>query len=140
MDGSSGQGFLPCNLLHRILWSLTSKENPPTYCLISCEASLEVHYSFGFTAYKAASGGVFLRCGTPKDAVQKATTQKPLVRRSVHPRNHITCYLINCEAKGVVYLFGWMDIRAKGFYLVAFYAASFGVLHQRKPPPPPRGA
>ena len=25
-----------------------------------------VHYSLGFTAYKAASGGVSLRCGTPK--------------------------------------------------------------------------
>ena len=28
--------------------------------------SLVVHYSLGFTAYKAASGGVFLRCETPK--------------------------------------------------------------------------
>ena len=30
---------------------------------------LVVHYSLGFTAYKAESGGVFFRCGTPKDAV-----------------------------------------------------------------------
>ena len=28
--------------------------------------SLVVHYSLGFTAYKAASGGVYLRCGTPR--------------------------------------------------------------------------
>ena len=28
--------------------------------------SLVVHYSLGFTAYKAASEGVFLRCGTPR--------------------------------------------------------------------------
>ena len=30
---------------------------------------LVVHYSLGFIAYKAESGGVFFRCGTPKDAV-----------------------------------------------------------------------
>ena len=30
---------------------------------------LVVHYSLGFTAYKAVSGGVFFRCGTPKDVV-----------------------------------------------------------------------
>ena len=47
---------------------------------------LVVHYSLGFTAYKAASGGVFFRCGTPKDAVYKDYKAKPLVRRSVHPR------------------------------------------------------
>ena len=28
--------------------------------------SLVVYYSLGFTAYKAASGGVLLRCGTPR--------------------------------------------------------------------------
>ena len=37
-----------------------SKENPPTCYLINCEAT----YSLSFTVYKAASGGVFLRCGT----------------------------------------------------------------------------
>ena len=57
--------------------SSTSKRNPPTCCLISYEAkgvvyhqvsiygSLVVHYSLGFIAYKAASGGVSPRCGTP---------------------------------------------------------------------------
>ena len=39
--------------------SLISKENPPICCLINCEAT----YSLNFTAYKAASEGVFLRCG-----------------------------------------------------------------------------
>ena len=55
--------------------------------------SLVVYYFLGFTVYKAASGRVFLRCGTTKDAVLKATRQKPLARRSVYPRNpHIhTC-------------------------------------------------
>ena len=28
--------------------------------------SLVVHYSLGFTAYKEASGGFYLRCGTPR--------------------------------------------------------------------------
>ena len=37
-----------------------SKENPLICCLINCEAT----YSLNFTAYKAASEGVFLRCGT----------------------------------------------------------------------------
>ena len=58
--------------------SPTSKRNLPTCCLISYESkgvvyhqvsiygSLVVHYSLGFTAYKAASGGVSLRCGTPR--------------------------------------------------------------------------
>ena len=38
IDRSSDQGFLRCSLLHRILWSPTSKENPSTCCLINCEA------------------------------------------------------------------------------------------------------
>ena len=33
---------------------------PPIYCLLRV---LVVHYSLSFTAYKAASGEVFLRCG-----------------------------------------------------------------------------
>ena len=45
-----------------------------------------VHYSLSFIVYKAASGGIFFRCGTPKDAVYKDYKAKPLVRRSVHPR------------------------------------------------------
>ena len=69
MDGSSDQGFLPCSLLHRILWSPTSKENPFTCCLISCEAKGVVYLQTCFTAYKAASERVFFRCGTPKDAM-----------------------------------------------------------------------
>ena len=47
---------------------------------------LVVHYSLGFIAYKVANGGIFFRCGTPKDAVYKDYKAKPLVRRSVHPR------------------------------------------------------
>ena len=31
--------------------------------------------------------------------------------------------------------FGWTDLRAKGFCLVTFYIASFGVPHRRKTPP-----
>ncbi|KAK4591488.1 hypothetical protein RGQ29_021620 [Quercus rubra] len=34
-----------------------------------------IHYSLDFIAYKAASGGVFFRCGTPKDAVIDLKTQ-----------------------------------------------------------------
>ena len=30
---------------------------------------------------------------------------------------------------------GWTDLRAKGFCLVAFSTASFGVPHRRKTPP-----
>ena len=33
------------------------------------QSVLVVHYSLNFTAYKAASGRVFFRCGTPNDAV-----------------------------------------------------------------------
>ena len=49
---------------------------------------LVVHYSLGFTAYKAASGGDFFRCGTPKDAVYKdykAKTLGPKIRTSEDP-------------------------------------------------------
>ena len=58
--------------------SPTSKIKPPTCFLISCEAkgvvyhqasiyeNLVVHYSLGFTAYKEASRGFYLRCGTPR--------------------------------------------------------------------------
>ena len=35
-----------------------------------------VHYSLGFTAYKAASEGVFLRCGTPR-TLQKSMPRTP---------------------------------------------------------------
>ena len=47
MDGSSGQGFLPYSLLHRIIWSPTSKNpppSPPTCCLISCEVKEVVYH------------------------------------------------------------------------------------------------
>ena len=39
-----GPRVLPCSLLHRILWSPTSKENPPTFCLISYEAKGVVYH------------------------------------------------------------------------------------------------
>ena len=38
--------------------------------------SLVVHYSLGFTAYKAASGGVYLRCGTPR-TLRKGMPRRP---------------------------------------------------------------
>ena len=44
MYGFSDQGLYLVVFLHRILWSPTSKENPPTYCLISCEAKGVVYY------------------------------------------------------------------------------------------------
>ena len=50
--------------------------------------SLVVHYSLGFTAYKVASGGVYLRCGTPR------TLRKGMPRR---PRTLQAC-LGRCEA------------------------------------------
>ena len=59
------------------------------------QSVLVVHYSLSFTSYKAASGGVFFRCGTPKDAVYKDYKAKPLVRRSVHLR--ILQYLIDMK-------------------------------------------
>ena len=34
--------------------------------LLGMLESLVVHYSLGFTAYKEASGGFYLRCGTPR--------------------------------------------------------------------------
>ena len=80
--------------------SPTSKRNPPICCLISCEVkgvvyhqvsiygNLVVHYSLGFTAYKAASGGVFLRCGTPR------TLRKGMPKR---PRT-LQAYLGHCKA------------------------------------------
>ena len=39
-----GPRALPCSLLHRILWSPTSKENPPTFCLITYEAKGVVYH------------------------------------------------------------------------------------------------
>ena len=51
-----------------------------------------VHYSLGFIAYKAASGGVFFRCGTPKDAVYKDYKVKalgPKIRTSEDPTIYI---------------------------------------------------
>ena len=44
MYGFSNQGLCLVVFLYRILWSLTSKENPPTYCLISCEVKGVVYY------------------------------------------------------------------------------------------------
>ena len=44
MYGSSDQGFYLVVFIHRILWSPTSKESPPTCCLISCEAKGVVYH------------------------------------------------------------------------------------------------
>ena len=44
-------------LPHSCLGCMTEKILLPYPCLV-------VHYSLSFTAYKATSGGVFLRCGT----------------------------------------------------------------------------
>ena len=64
-----GPRALPCSLLQRILWSPTSKENPPTFCLISCR-----------------KWGGFLSMWDSKGCDVKDCKAKPLVRRSVHPR------------------------------------------------------
>ena len=82
MDGYSGQGFLPCSLLHRILWSSTSKETPPP--------QLVVHYSLSLTAYKAASGrgGGFPSMWDSKGCGvkgYKAKTLDPKIRPSEEP-------------------------------------------------------
>ena len=50
--------------------------------------NLVVHYSLDFTVYKAASGGVFLRCGTPR------TLRKGMPKR---PRT-LQAYLGHCKA------------------------------------------
>ena len=56
----------PPHLLPYKLWSQESSV-PPSF----------VHYSLGFTAYKAASGeGGFLRCGTPR-TLQKSMLRMP---------------------------------------------------------------
>ena len=74
--------------------SPTSKKNPPyllPYKLWSQGSSvppsfhiwnLVVHYSLGFTAYKAATGGVFLRCGTPR-TLRKSMPRMPRTLRSM---------------------------------------------------------
>ena len=56
MYGSSDQGFC------LVVFYTASFGVPHLRVLV-------VHYSLSFTAYKAASGRVFFRCGTPKDAV-----------------------------------------------------------------------
>ena len=45
-------------------------------------ACLVVHYSLGFTAYKAASGGVFLRCGSVK-TLRKGMPRRPRTLQSM---------------------------------------------------------
>ena len=44
--------------------------------------SLVVHYSLGFTAYKVASGGVYLRCGTPR-TLRKGMPRRPRTLQSM---------------------------------------------------------
>ena len=51
-----------------------------------CKRSFHPRSPLPMDCYKAASGGVFFRCETPKDAVYKDYKAKPLVRISVHPR------------------------------------------------------
>ena len=58
-------------MLQQGLRSPTSKRNPP-HLLPYKLWSLVVHYSLGFTAYKAASGGVSLRCETPRTLLKHA--------------------------------------------------------------------
>ena len=58
MYGFSNQGLCLVVFLYRILWSLTSKENPPTYCLISCEAKGVVYYQN--SEYRSSDQGLCL--------------------------------------------------------------------------------
>ena len=60
MYGSSDQGFCLV-VFYTASFGVPHRKKPPP--------PLVVHYSLGFTAYKAESGGVFFLCGTPKDAV-----------------------------------------------------------------------
>ena len=98
MDRSSDQGFLPCSLLHRILWSLTSKENLPTCCLISCEAKGVVYYQalallLWVPRMDESSGQRLLPCSLLHRIIWSLTSKE----------NPPTCCLISCEAKGIVY-------------------------------------
>ena len=54
--------------------------------------SLVVHYSLSFIAYKAVSGGVFLRCGTPKTlrkGMPRTPRTLPSMPRSCQASLHI---------------------------------------------------
>ena len=53
----------PPHFLPYKLWSKGSSV-PPSISVITRD--LVIHYSLCFTAYKAESGGVFFRCGTPR--------------------------------------------------------------------------
>ena len=71
-----GGGFLRCGTPRTLRKGMprTPRMLPsmPRSCQVSLHIlgshikSLVVHYSLSFTAYKAASGGIFLRCGTPR--------------------------------------------------------------------------
>ena len=63
-----------CRLAWQLLGMLGNVLGRPRHALQRprhASKSLVVHYSLGFTAYKAASEGVILRCGTPM-TLQKA--------------------------------------------------------------------
>ena len=85
---------------------------------------LVVHYSLGFTAYKAESGGVFFRSGTPKGCGVKDYKAKPLVRRSVHPRilQNSTTYaeLVQGTQRTVGLLYPKGDKSEVNFYYIGF--------------------
>ena len=85
---------------------------------------LVVHYSLGFTAYKAESGGVFFRSGTPKGCGVKDYKAKPLVRRSVHPRilQNSTTYaeLVQGTQRTVGLLYPKGDKSEVHFYYIGF--------------------
>ena len=75
MDGSLGQGFLPCCLLQGIFWSPASIW------------SLVVYYSLDFTAYKITREFSF-DVGLQKMPYKILQDKKPLVQRPVHRATH----------------------------------------------------
>ena len=48
--------------------------------------------------------------------------------------NYVGNFFFNVQ-NGSCRIFGCTDLRTKGFYLVVFYTASFGVPHRKKTPP-----
>ena len=79
----------------RTLRSMPRRPRTLPSMLRSCQASLHilgshikrvwnlvVHYSLGFTAYKAASGGIFLRCGTLR-TLRKSMPRRPKTLQSM---------------------------------------------------------
>ena len=55
-----------CFMICNVLGMLCKVLGPPWHAFARSYGSLVVHYFLTFTAYKVASGGVFLQCETPR--------------------------------------------------------------------------